>query len=135
MEGKIMDSDRFDGLVRSFGQSRSRRQTLRGLAGAGALLAQLAATPVAAGTGPKPNAPHKPPKNPGKGQPGNSQPGSGQNGGGQLGSPGPSEDYPGACGDQCDDAIVACEFQCPDPACFPSCDRAYEACIAACPPR
>jgi hypothetical protein len=29
-----MDSERFDGLVRSFGQSRSRRQTLRSLAGA-----------------------------------------------------------------------------------------------------
>jgi hypothetical protein len=28
-----MDSARFDGLVRSFGQTRSRRQTLRGLAG------------------------------------------------------------------------------------------------------
>ena len=28
-----MDSERFDGLVRSFGQTRSRRQTLRGLAG------------------------------------------------------------------------------------------------------
>src|SRR5215213_4366412 len=34
MEGMIMDSERFDGLVRSFGQTRSRRQTLRGLAGA-----------------------------------------------------------------------------------------------------
>jgi hypothetical protein len=34
MEGMIMDSERFDGLVRSFGQSRSRRQTLRSLAGA-----------------------------------------------------------------------------------------------------
>jgi hypothetical protein len=31
-----MDSDRFDGLVRTFGQIRSRRQTLRGLAGAAA---------------------------------------------------------------------------------------------------
>lgn len=29
-----MDADRFDGLVRSFGQARSRRQTLRGLVGA-----------------------------------------------------------------------------------------------------
>jgi hypothetical protein len=34
MEGMIMDSERFDGLVRRFGQPRSRRQTLRGLAGA-----------------------------------------------------------------------------------------------------
>jgi Cys-rich repeat protein len=32
-----MDSDRFDGLVRSFGQSRSRRQMLRGLAGIAAV--------------------------------------------------------------------------------------------------
>jgi len=33
MESMIMDSERFDGLVRSFGQARSRRQALRGLAG------------------------------------------------------------------------------------------------------
>jgi hypothetical protein len=33
MEGVIMDSERFDGFVRIFGQTRSRRQTLRGLAG------------------------------------------------------------------------------------------------------
>jgi hypothetical protein len=33
-----MDSERFDGLVRSFGQTRSRRQTLRGLAGATAVV-------------------------------------------------------------------------------------------------
>src|SRR4051794_6425869 len=33
MESVIMDSERFDGFVRSFGQTRSRRQTLRGLAG------------------------------------------------------------------------------------------------------
>jgi hypothetical protein len=32
-KGRSMDSERFDGLVRSFGQTRSRRQTLRGLAG------------------------------------------------------------------------------------------------------
>jgi len=34
-----MDSERFDGLVRTFGHARSRRQALRGLAGlaAGAL--------------------------------------------------------------------------------------------------
>ena len=31
-----MDSERFDGLVRSFGQTRSRRQTMRGLTGAAA---------------------------------------------------------------------------------------------------
>ena len=40
-----MDSERFDVLVRAFGQTRSRRQTLRGLAGVGALLALFAATP------------------------------------------------------------------------------------------
>ena len=77
-----MDSERFDGLVRSFGQTRSRRQTLRGLAGVGAFLALLTATPVAAD---KPGKPNKPGNNkPGKGQPGNSPPGSGQNG--QLGN-------------------------------------------------
>ena len=32
-----MDSDRFDGFVRIFGQTRSRRQTLRGLAGIAAV--------------------------------------------------------------------------------------------------
>jgi hypothetical protein len=32
-----MDSAQFDGLVRRFGQVRSRRQTLRGLAGAVAI--------------------------------------------------------------------------------------------------
>jgi quinol monooxygenase YgiN len=37
-----MDSARFDGLVRSFGQSRSRRQTLRGLAGVAAGASALA---------------------------------------------------------------------------------------------
>ena len=52
-----MESERFDGLVRSFGQTRSRRQTLRGLAGGAAGAAALAlsggtraqdATPAAA---------------------------------------------------------------------------------------
>ncbi len=37
-----MDSERFDGLVRSFGQARSRRQTLRGLAGVAAGASALA---------------------------------------------------------------------------------------------
>jgi hypothetical protein len=36
MEGMIMDSEQFDGLVRSFGQTRSRRQALRTLAGVAA---------------------------------------------------------------------------------------------------
>jgi hypothetical protein len=36
MEGTSVDSERFDELVRSFGRPRSRRQTLRGLAGAAA---------------------------------------------------------------------------------------------------
>ncbi|MDQ3224568.1 MAG: antibiotic biosynthesis monooxygenase [Gemmatimonadota bacterium] len=38
----IMESERFDGLVRSFGQSRSRRQTLRGLASVAAGASALA---------------------------------------------------------------------------------------------
>jgi (4S)-4-hydroxy-5-phosphonooxypentane-2,3-dione isomerase len=38
----IMDSERFDGLVRSFSQSRSRRQTVRGLAGVAAGASALA---------------------------------------------------------------------------------------------
>src|SRR5215212_9073201 len=42
MEGMIMESDRFDGLVRSFGQSRSRRQPARGLAGVAAGASALA---------------------------------------------------------------------------------------------
>src|ERR671911_171005 len=75
MEGMIMDSERFDGLVRSFGHTRARRQTLHGLARTAALVALLAAKPVAAGKASKPNAPHKAPKNLG-----NSQPGIGQNG-------------------------------------------------------
>ena len=37
-----MDSERFDGLVRTFGQTRSRRQTLRGLAGVAAGASALA---------------------------------------------------------------------------------------------
>ena len=37
-----MDSERFDGLVRSFGQTRSRRQTLRGLAAVAAGASALA---------------------------------------------------------------------------------------------
>lgn len=37
-----MDSERFDGLVRSFGQARSRRQAVRGLAGVAAGAAALA---------------------------------------------------------------------------------------------
>jgi (4S)-4-hydroxy-5-phosphonooxypentane-2,3-dione isomerase len=42
MEDMIMDLDRFDGLVRNFGQARSRRQALRGLAGVAAGAAALA---------------------------------------------------------------------------------------------
>ena len=37
-----MDFERFDGLVRSYGQTRSRRQTLRGLAGVAAGASALA---------------------------------------------------------------------------------------------
>jgi hypothetical protein len=36
MEGSTMDSERFDRLVRTFGQTHTRRQALRGLAGAAA---------------------------------------------------------------------------------------------------
>jgi hypothetical protein len=42
-----MDSERFDGLVRSFGQIRSRRQTLRGLAGVAAAGALALGGPAA----------------------------------------------------------------------------------------
>ena len=122
-----MDQDRLDHVARGLASGTSRR----GLLGAGAAcVALLAAKPVAAGQAAKPHAPHTAPKTPGTGQPGNSPPG-----GGQLGSGGPAEDYPGACADQCDDAIVACQFRCPDLACDEICDREYEACIAACPPR
>jgi hypothetical protein len=70
MEGMRMDAERFDGLVRSFDESRSRWQTLRGLAGAGALLSLLATKPVAAGKTGKPNNPGN--SKPGKGPPGGS---------------------------------------------------------------
>ena len=117
-----MDSERFDGLVRSLGQIRSRRQTLRGLAGAGAFLALLAAKPVAAGKAGRPN------------NPGNSQPGSGQNGqpggsqlggsqpgplgSGQNGSIGPSPD----CDDQCRQQVEQCRVRCTDSTCRAACD-------------
>ena len=130
-----MDSERFDGLVRSFGQTRSRRQTLRGLAGAGALLALFAATPgeeATAGDKPvgrlqdrtpqrnrqqrntndnKKNNNNNNDKNNntrdggGGGQLGSSQPGTGQNG--QLGS---TDSL--LCGYQCDDALTDCEYAC-----------------------
>ena len=54
-----MDSERFDGLVRSFGQTRSRRQTLRGLAGAGTLLALFAAKSGEEAMADKPVCPEK----------------------------------------------------------------------------
>ena len=98
-----MDSERFDRIVRSLGQARSRRQTLRGLAGAGAFVALLAAKPVAAGkTG-----------QPGGSQPGNSPPGSGQNG--QLGN---SPTGHGQIGPNCDELCAPgdpgriCRFDC-----------------------
>jgi hypothetical protein len=135
MEGMIMDSERFDGLVRSFGQTRSRRQTLRGLAGAGTLLALLAATPgeeAMAGERPherlqdrtpqrnrqqrnkndnkknnnnKNDNNKKPSDGGGGGQLGSSQPGTGQNG--QLGS---TDSL--LCGYQCNDALTDCEYAC-----------------------
>jgi len=45
-----MDADRFDGFVRSFGQTRSRRQTLRGLAGAAVAALALGSREAAAAT-------------------------------------------------------------------------------------
>jgi len=135
MEGMIMDSERFDGLVRSFGQTRSRRQTLRGLVGAGALLALLVAKPGEEATaGDKPvgrlqdrtlqrnrqqrntndNKKNKNNKNDnntttrdgrGGGQLGSSPPGTGQNG--QLGS---TDSL--LCGYQCNDALTNCEYAC-----------------------
>jgi hypothetical protein len=126
----IMDSERFDGLVRTFGQTRSRRQTLRGLAGAGALLALLAAKPVAAGKAGKagkPSAPHKAPKNPG-----NSQPGTGQNGplgSGPNGQPGPSPNC-----SQCEEAYEGCVEPCGgEPTCLNRCQNKLDSCNAQCP--
>ncbi len=118
-----MDSKRFDGLVRSVGQTRSRRQTLRRLAGAGALLALLAAKPVAADKTGKPN---KAPKNPGKGQPGGSQPG--PLGGGQNGSPGPSPD----CEDQCFRQVGQCRVRCADATCREACESLMDECEQRC---
>jgi hypothetical protein len=130
-----MDSERFDGFVRSFGQARTRRQTLRGLAGAGALLALLAAKPVAAGkTG-----------QPGGSQPGNSPPGSGQNGqpggsqpgplgGGQSGSPGPSPDCAAQCQERYEGCVEPCDTN-PSSAefCLNRCATQQDACLARCP--
>ncbi len=120
-----MDSERFDRIARSFGQARSRRQTLRGLAGAGALVALLAAKPVAAGKTGKPN---KAPKNSGKGQPGNSPPGSGQNGGGGLGAVGPSGD----CDDQCLQQVGQCRVRCANATCRAACDSLMDECEERC---
>jgi len=50
MEGMILDSDRFDGLVRRFSQTGSRRQTLRGLAGVAAGVLALGVRGTAAGS-------------------------------------------------------------------------------------
>ena len=129
-----MDSERFDELVRSLGQTRSRRQTLRGLAGAGALVALLAAQPVAAGKRGKGH-----PGNGQPGQPGNSPPGNGQNGplgSGQNGSPGPSSD----CQDQCQEQFEGCLNPCAgisDPlarnACVTRCATQQSSCLAGCP--
>jgi hypothetical protein len=130
MEGVIMDSERFDGLVRSFGQTRSRRQTLRGLAGAGAFVALLAAKPVAAGKAGK----STPPKNAGK-KPGNSPPGSGQNG--PLGSSPPGHGQIGPTPDP--DCYELCQEACEEPCegpfenCLVDCgDAPEDTCIAAC---
>ena len=106
-----MDSERFDRLVRSLGQTRSRRQTLRGLAGAGAFLALLAAKPVAAGKAGRPNNPGN--SKPGGSQPGNSPPGSGPNG--QLGNspPGGSQNGSIGAGRECE-ALCGNDLACID---------------------
>ena len=131
-----MDSDRFDRLARSLGQTRSRRQTLRGLAGAGTLVALLAAKPVAAGKAGKSNPPKnagKKPGNspPGSGQPGNSPPGSGQNGGGGLGAVGPTQDCEEQCEEQCEGPEGPCEG--PFENCLVDCgDAPADTCISDC---
>jgi hypothetical protein len=119
-----MNSERFDGFVRSFGQARTRRQTLRGLAGAGALVALVAAKPVAAGkTG-----------QPGGSQPGNSPPGSGQNGQPGGSQPGPlgggqSQD----CEDQCLRQSGLCRVRCQSAAgCEEACDSQEDQCEERC---
>ena len=48
MEGVIMDSDRFDGLVRSFGHGATRRQLVRWLGGAGIAASAIGGTAVSA---------------------------------------------------------------------------------------
>ncbi len=96
--------------------------------GPGALLALLAATPVAADKTGKPN---KAPKNPGQGKPGNSPPGSGQNGGGGLGAVGPTQD----CAEQCERNFGVCVGGCgddPDDTCFNTCESLQEPCEAQC---
>ena len=132
VEGKNVDSGRFDGLVRSFGPGRSRRQTLRGLAGA--LVALLAAKPAAAGKAGKPT----PTKNPGKSKPGNNQPGnnqpgtgqSGQLGSGQSGQPGPSPDCQAPCLERFEGCGEACGG---NPVCFARCEDQRSGCLARCP--
>ena len=133
------------GLVRSFGQSRSRRQTLRGLAGAGALVALLAAPPGAVGKvhrgkvhASKSQAGHgHPTGHAGKHHADNSPPGGGQNGplgSGQNGPIGTGQD----CEGQCYAALVRCENLCmgDDQAlrdCFGQCLDGEVDCLGQCP--
>jgi hypothetical protein len=106
-----MDAERFDGLVRTFGQRRSRRQTLGGLAGAGAaLIGLLAATPVAADN------------KPGNNHPGNNKPGSGQNGPPGNSQPGNSQSTP---------CLHTCEKMCLD-GCLRECGGGNPSCIETC---
>ena len=117
-----MDSERFDRLARSLGQTRSRRQTLCGLAGAGALVALLTATPVAAD---KPGKPNKPGNKPGTGQPVNSPPGSGQNG--QLGN------SPTGHGQlEPDDPGLDCQEQCEEQCEEQQCEQEFGSCLVGC---
>ena len=115
-----MDQDHFDHMARGLAAGRSRR----GLLGAGAaLVALLAATPVAAGKAGKANAPRKPPKNPGNNQPGTGQ--NGQPGSGQLGSSGPSP----TCEELCEEQFDDCTREGLDP---DYCEDYHLSCIAQC---
>ena len=123
-----MDSERFDGLVRSVGQARSRRQALRGLAGAGALVALLAATSgedATAGELPHERLQDRTPQRNGNQRNKNQNNNDNQNndntpsGGGGLGAVRPTQD----CEEQCEEHCQGpCEEQC-ESECFQACER------------
>jgi hypothetical protein len=121
-----MDSERFDGLVRRFGQSRSRRQTLRGLAGAAA-----AGAFAVGGRGASADTC----KAEGKACKKNSQCCSntcvGGTGGSALdGTCRPAPD----CHQQCEEAFIACLAPCDNSACRDACQRLASDCSNACEP-